>query len=98
MNEHRFPWVRPGAHEYQAQSGGIYSCRTSKEVGDHVMRLMHRVMDMAPSHPMLPAMEHDLAELYWRGQMLQQAEVSERRLGLCSCMDWNCGLLTEEAK
>ena len=53
---------------------------------------------MGPDHPMTQALEHDVAELCWRGDMLWHLEVWQNRRGACSCMDWNCGLLTEEAK
>ena len=95
----RFPW-QPGYDAAAMLRGktGIYSCRTSSEVAQHVMGLLRRLSEMGPDHPMAQALEHDVVELCWRGDMLWHLEVWRARRGACSCMDWNCGLLTEEAK
>jgi hypothetical protein len=91
----RFPW-QPH-HDLLRGKTGIYCCRSSAEVARHVMDLMRRLSDMPPNHPMLEALEYDVVELCWRGDMLWQLERWQTLRGACSCMDPTCGLLAEEA-
>jgi len=92
----RFPW-QP-THDVLRGKTGIYSCRTSSEVAQHVMGLLRRVSEMGPDHPMAQAVELDVVELCWRGEMLWLLEAAERADVMCGCGVLYCGLLTEEAK
>lgn len=86
-----WPWA-PGQHIRGRCA--VYSCRDSDEVGEHLLRLIHRANLLPTDDPRYAALVHDVALL------------QERAGALCALEDWEAhdgpvfppSAWTEEAK